>query len=70
MVSNDRRNSIHDTSELHTNRTRLSEKKANNKCVEENNDSLFAVQKMKPVNAKMNGISLNLDSNSDSDFKL
>ena len=41
MVSNDSRNSIHDTGEHHTKRTRLSEKNITDECVEESTNSLY-----------------------------
>ena len=40
MVSNDRRDSIHDTGEHHTKRTRSSEKNITDERVEENTNSL------------------------------
>ena len=41
MVSNDSRNSIHDTGEHHTKRTRLPVKNIIDECVEENTNSLY-----------------------------
>ena len=40
-MSNDSRNSIHDSGEHHTKRTHLSEKNAINQCVEKNTNSLY-----------------------------
>ena len=41
MVSNNSRNSIHDTGEHHTKRNRFSEKNTINEFVEENTNSLY-----------------------------
>ena len=40
-MSKDSRNSIHDTHEHHTKRTRLSEKNSSDECIEENTNSLY-----------------------------
>ena len=41
LVSNDRRNTIHDTDKHHTKRTQLSEKNTINECVDKNTNSLY-----------------------------
>ena len=60
VVSNDRPNSIHDTDENHTKRTRLSEKNTINECVDENTNSLYCSAKEETSEREMNGTGLNL----------
>ena len=72
MVSNDSRNSIHDTGEHHTKRIRLSEKNIINECVEENTNSLYcsAEEQTSESGNEWDGHeSSDADSNLDSDFE-
>ena len=72
MVSNDSRNSIHDTGEHHTKRTRLSEKNITDECVEENTNSLYcsAEEETSKSGNEWDWLeSSDFDNNSDSDFE-
>ena len=72
VVSNDSRNSIHDTGEHHTKRTRLSEKNITDECVEENTNSLYcsAEQETSESGNEWDWLeSSDSDSNSDKDFE-
>ena len=72
MVSNDCRNSIHDTGEHHTKRTHLSNENAIKECVEENTNSLYCSAKEETSGSENEWDwleSSGSDSNSDSDFE-
>ena len=72
VVSNDSRNSIHDTGEHHTKRTRLSEKNITDECVEESTNSLYcsAEEETSESGYEWNCLeSSDSDSNLDSDFE-
>ena len=72
MVSNDSRDSIHDTGEHHTKRTRLSEKNITDECVEENTSSLYCSAEEETSESRNESDwleSSDSDSSSDSDFE-
>ena len=72
MVSNDSRNSIHDTGEHHTKRTRLSEKNITDECIEENTSSLYCSAEEETSESRNEWDwleSSDSDSNLDSDFE-
>ena len=72
VISNDNRNSIHDTGEHRTRRTRLSEKNAINDCEEENTYSLYysAEEEISESRNEWDWLeSSDSDSNLDSDFE-
>ena len=72
-VSNDSRNSIHDTDEHHTKITSLSEKNTINECVEENTNSLCCSAEEEASGSGNEWDWLEFsdsDINSDSDFEL
>ena len=72
MVSNDSRNSIHDTGEHHTKRTCLSQKNITDECIEENTNSLYcsAEEETSESGNEWDWLeSLDSDSNFDSDFE-
>ena len=71
-MSNDSRNSIHDTGEYHIKRNRLSENNAIKECVEENTYSLYcsAEEETSESENEWDWIeSSDSDSNSGSDFE-
>ena len=73
MVSNNSRNSIHDTGEHHTKRNRFSEKNTINEFVEENTNSLYCSSEEETGesgNERDWLESSDSDRNSDSDFEL
>ena len=72
VASNDNRNSIHDTGEHHTKRTRFSEKNITDECVEESTNSLYcsAEEETSESGNEWDQLeSSGSDSNLDSDFE-
>ena len=73
VVGKDSRNSIHDTGEYHTKRTRLSEKNIISECVEENTNSWYcsAEEEISESRNRWDWLeSSDSGINSDSDFEL
>ena len=73
VVSNDSRNSIHNTGEHHTKRIRLSEKNLDHECVEKNINSLCCHEEEEASESKNEWDSLessDSDRNLDCDFEL